>query len=77
MSFRKGLSPLNINPNAALAPTLPSMTQQDSVMASRTESTERNIMAEESPGVALFAQLNTAVIDPPDKAVVAPPVVRA
>ena len=46
-SVKKGLDPLHINPHTALAPTLPSTTQQNLTMALITEATEQNIMSSE------------------------------
>ena len=70
---KKGLYHLQLNTNAALVPTLPSTTQQNLTMVSRTEATERNIMVAESPDGALFAPPNTTVIDLPGTAVIEPP----
>ena len=48
------------------------MILKNSTMASRTEATERNIMAAESPGGDLFAPPNNYLIDSPGTAVIEP-----
>ena len=76
-SVKKVLTTLHLIPNTALSQTLPSTNQQNPTMASRTEGTGQNIMAEESPGGDLSAPPDTAVIDPPGAALIAPPAVPA